>query len=150
MGLLGFICISIAVERLFILEDTNRKLDRAMDRLEDVLQAELIVGKVKIYETAIELTRDAEDFIRATSFGERESSSEKYLKSLADKLKESKNRKRPIEYRLVVSHGKDIESRMQLFRQKGVDDLVKPRHVDVSWEGWPYLKIDKKGLNGER
>jgi hypothetical protein len=122
LGLIGLICISIFIERLLKFEEVSRKIDDLKKRFENMIAGEFVIGYENLYNAGIELINDANSFIRATSFGEGEgqlTAPEKYHEVLAEKLKESKNLKQPIEYRVVISSGesfkRSFDNRMQIF-----------------------------------
>jgi len=146
--LLGVICISISIERFVKLENIEKDLNELKRRIETVVPVEIIEGKDRVYESAKEIVKDAKSFIRATSLSEQATAPEDYLKTVAGKLKESKDQGNPIEYRIVMSSGKkneDKQWRSEIFNEYGVSKLVNSVDVDITW-GMDVLIVDNKHL----
>ena len=141
---IGSICISLAIERFFKFENIEKGLNELKNRIEIIVPSEVIDGKNNIYEAAIEIINDTEKTIRATSFSKQESIPENYIKAVANRLKECKDKGNPIEYRVVISSPwKDRRSKF--FNQAGVSQYFKPRYVDISC-GLDILIVDNKHL----
>jgi len=97
----GSICISIAIERFFKFENIEESLNKLKKKIETIVPSEVIDGRDEIYKVARELINDAKNIVRATSFSKNERTPDDYLKAVAEKLKECKDKGKPIEYRVV-------------------------------------------------
>jgi len=141
----GLICVSISVERLFKLENIEKTLNELGDRIASIAPVELIEGNDRIYKAAEEIVKDATTFIRATSFGRKETAPENYYHVVAEKLKESKKQRNPIEYRVIMPAKKEAKRKDEIFDKYGVSDLCKKGYVDITW-GLDILIVDNKHL----
>lgn len=139
----GSICISIAIERFFKFENIEESLNELKKKIETIVPSEVIDGRDEIYKVARELINDAKNIVRATSFSRNERTPDDYLKAVAEKLKECKDKGKPIEYRVVISSHKN--RRIEIFDQYGVSEYFKPRYIDTTW-GLDVLIVDNKHL----
>jgi len=139
----GSICISIAIERFFKFENIEESLNELKKKIETIAPSEVIDGRDRIYEVAIEIINDAEEIVRATSFSKEERTPNYYLDAVARKLKECKDKGKPIEYRVVISSQKDRRS--EIFDQYRVGEYFKRRYIDTTW-GLDILIVDTKHL----
>ena len=141
---IGLICDSIAIERFFKFENIEKGLNELKKMTQTMIPAVPLEGTDEIYRNAIEIIKDAESVIRATSFGKEERAPDYYFEAVAEKLKKSQEEGRPIEYRVVISSGKK-NRRSKIFDKFGVEKWFKRCYVETKW-GLDVLIIDNKHL----
>ena len=141
---IGFICISITIERLIKLENIEKSLNELKEWIRTIAPAEVIDGRDEIYKSALEIINEVESTIRATSFGKKEHIPDWYLEEVANKLKEKKEEGKPVEYRVVMSPHKRSR-RSEIFEKEGVSDYLRRRYINTTW-GLDVLIVDNKHL----
>jgi len=146
----GMLAIATGLERVVRFKHLDEQLDRFEHLFASHLGCHYYEGHNDTYSAAIRLCATAQKHVRTLIIGR--TAPEQWRTALSERLRESKEAKKPIKFQVVVALSlKDIppnfveefEQRLDTYREKGVEHLMTRRILDLNPPlGFDLLIVD--------